>query len=339
MLGAATPQLAVTVSHAGGMGFLAGGTDAKKLDQMLNETTTLLENLQRPITPPGSGILPIGVGFQLFNSNLSTLKETIARHTPAVIWLFAPKDLEELGLWSKTVRDVTNNKTRIWIQVGTVAEAKESLSLANPDVLVIQGTDAGGHGRKDSASIISLVPEVADMLREAGRPDIPILAAGGIVDARGFAAALALGASGVVMGTRFLACEEAGIAMGWKRELLRTQDASVTTVRSTLCDRLKETKGWPEIYDGRMIRNQGHVDENAGMSDEEHVRLYKEELKQGDDAWGLGGRMVAYAGTGVGLIKKTQPAGSIIEEVLKETREALEEPARMLGSQIPPSRL
>lgn len=339
MLGAANPRLAVNVSRAGGMGFIAGGSSAEKLDDMLEQATTLSKSSSPSSMKETPGTVPIGVGFQLFNCSLDSLAEVIANHIPAAIWLFAPGVEDDFRLWANKLRAVTKGKTRIWIQVGSVAEAKQGLYLANPDVLITQGSDAGGHGQHRSASIVSLVPEVVDMLKNAGRSEIPVLAAGGIVDGRGCAAALTLGASGAVMGTRFLVAEESSIAPGWKHEILRSQDGGVSTLRSTLCDRLKETKGWPSQYDGRVIKNKGHKDEEAGMPEEENVKRYKEELKQGDHAWGPHGRMVAYAGTGVGLIKQPERAERMVNEILSETRHVLERSAQAVADGIAHSRL
>lgn len=322
MLGASTPRLAVNVSRAGGLGFLAGGTDPTKLNEMLETSRQLLLDHEGQQLEAQHGTLPIGVGFQLFNSNLNVLSEAIALHKPAAVWLFAPKVEDDLRLWATKIRDVTHGMTRICVQVGSVAEAERSVVLAKPDFLVVQGADAGGHGRRQSASIISLIPEVNDRLAANFRKGekIPVLAAGGISDARGVAAALALGAEGAVMGTRFLVAEECGIPDGWKRELIRTQDGGVTTTRSTLCDRLKENHDWPQVYDGRAIRNKGHEDEDAGMSDEENARLYKEEVKIGDSAWGAHGRMVTYSGTGVGLLHSIEPVESIMKKTIRESR-------------------
>ena len=314
MLGAATPSLAANVTNAGGIGFIAGGTNLESLNKNLEETASLLRN--------HSGVLPIGVGFQLWGCKLDVAVAAITKHKPAIAWLFAPKEIEELGTWSTALRKAGSGQTRIWIQIGSVAEAKKAVELADPDVLVVQGSDAGGHGLADSASIISLIPEVQDLLASMGKAT-PVLAAGGIVDGRGVAGALALGAAGVVMGTRFLAAKEAGIAKGWQQEVLRVDDGGRTTNRSTLCDRLKETKGWPESYDGRAVTNQGHVDEEKGMSDQENVAKYKEELERGDAAWGEHGRMVAYAGTGVGLIREVKSATEIVDEVRGAAKEAV----------------
>ena len=335
MLGAATPALAANVSKAGGLGFIAGSTRPEALADTLQQTANLTRTINSSYNrKPNNDTLPVGVGFQLFNTSPSTLTTAFATLPvpPTAVWLFAPTHPSDLTTWSRSIRASTSNKTHIWIQIGTVAEARAAVELASPEVLVIQGSDAGGHGLAKSASIISLLPEVLDMLSSINCRDIPVLAAGGITDGRGVAAALTLGAAGVVMGTRFLAASEAGIAPGWQREITRLADGGVSTTRSTLCDRLKETKGWPERYDGRAAVNRGHEDEEGGMSDGENVRLYREELKKGDSAWGDHGRMVAYAGTGVGLVRDVKPAAAIVEEVRVQAKEVLERVAGAYGS-------
>ncbi|KAM0709963.1 hypothetical protein Q7P35_002325 [Cladosporium inversicolor] len=327
MLGAATPALAANVTKAGGLGFIAGGTRPDTLADTLQQTAKLTQT-NKTQSPRNhiNNTLPIGVGFQLFNTSpliATTAFATLAR-PPAVVWLFAPSHSSDLGTWAREIRKATAGKTHIWVQVGTVAEAKAAVESAEPEVLVVQGSDAGGHGLARSASVISLLPEVVDMLEGMGKGNLPVLAAGGITDGRGVAAALNLGACGVVMGTRFLAASEAGIAAGWQREITRLADGGVSTSRSTLCDRLKETKGWPARYDGRAALNRGHVDEESGMSDGENVRLYREALEKGDAAWGDHGRMVTYAGTGVGLIHDVKPAAAIVEGVRLQAREVLQ---------------
>ena len=97
---------------------------------------------------------------------------------------------------------------------------------AGADVLVAQGSDAGGHGKADCASVISLVPELASEF-----PGVPILAAGGIVDASGILAGLALGADGVVIGTRIATCIESAMADKAKDVILRTCDGGASTKR------------------------------------------------------------------------------------------------------------
>ncbi|KAH8817063.1 oxidoreductase-like protein [Xylogone sp. PMI_703] len=331
MLNAATPALALSVSRAGGIGFLAGGTNLADLDRNLEKAASSYRS-SPPLTARHSNILPIGIGFQNWGCDLSAAVKLTKKHLPAVVWFYAPKKTEDLKAWAEEIRSATESRVQVWVQVGTVKEAVEVMRFAKPDVLVLQGTDAGGHGLIKSASIISLLPEVADTLTASGVHNVPLLAAGGIVDGRGVAAAIALGASGTVLGTRFLAAEEAGIPQGWKKEILRAADGGLSTGRSTLCDRLKGTVGWPAQYDGRAILNKGHEDMEAGMTDEQNSQLYREELKQGDEAWGPHGRMVAYAGTGVGLIKKVMSAKEIVDEVSAEALDILHQRA----TELPP---
>jgi nitronate monooxygenase len=338
MLGAATPALAANVTKAGGLGFIAGGTKLDALEATLRQVSELtrIPALQAKTT---KDVIPIGVGFQLWGVQLSVATLAFAKLAPAVAWLFAPAKSADLAEWAQGIRHATGGKTHIWVQVGTVAEARSAVHLAKPDVLVVQGSDAGGHGLSQSASVMSLVPEVMDMLDSLGRSDLPVLAAGGITDGRSAAGALALGASGIVMGTRFLAAQEAGIARGWQNEITRLTDGGVSTTRSTLCDRLKETKGWPACYDGRAAINQGHKDEKVGMADSENVALYKGEATSGDSAWGPHGRMVTYAGTGVGLIRDVKPAAAIVEEVRSQARECLKRVADTYVYDKPAARL
>lgn len=330
MLNAATPALAASVSQAGGIGFLAGGTKPAELDELLSRTAVMIPAKSHS----QNGILPIGVGFQNWGCDLDAMSPIFRKHCVAAVWLFAPKQLADFTPWAQEIRSVSRGRTHVWIQVGTVSEALEVMRLARPDVIVVQGTDAGGHGLRQSASIISLLPETKDALTAVGYPHMPVLAAGGIVESRGAAAALALGADGVVMGTRFLAAKEAGIAKGWQNEIIRVKDGGTTTKRSTLCDRLKETVGWPEHYDGRAIVNKGHLAEEAGLADAENVRLYKEELKRGDQIWGDHGRMVTYAGTGVGLIKGAKSAAEIVDETSSGALQIIQRGAGTMTSRL-----
>lgn len=324
MLGAATPALAAAVTRAGGIGFLPGSKDATALGEALKEAKSLIGDYGRSAKLPAQqDCIPVGIGFQNWAADINVAIEVVRAHHPAIVWFFAPEHSDHLEEWASRIREAGNGSTHIWVQVGTVQEALDAARLARPEVLILQGTDAGGHGLVKSASIISLVPEAADALAMADCGEIQLLAAGGICDGRGVAAALALGASGVVMGTRFLASQEAGISEGWKDWLLRADDGGSSTTRSTLCDRLKTTVGWPEHYDGRSLIGQGHHDEKAGMPDQDNVTLYKEEVKAGNAAWGEHGRQVAYAGTGVGLLREVLPAAEIIANVQEQASDVL----------------
>lgn len=329
MLNIANPALAQSVSEAGGLGFIAAGLDVSNLDDKLSHAQCLAQ--QSPVQSiqqrhAETGILPVGVGFINWGADLEASVAAIAKYVPCAAWLFAPRVLPgDLVPWVERVRAVTDGRTQIWVQVGTVAEAVAVMESVAPEVLVVQGGDAGGHGLARSASVVTLVPEVRDALRDgvgtgagAGKGPV-IVAAGGIVDGRGLAASLALGASGAVMGTRFLASEEATVARGYQAEVLRASDGGCSTVRSTVYDRVRGILGWPERYNGRGVINESYVDAvERGLGDEENTRLYNEETKKGDDGWGPTGRMTTYAGTGVGLVRETLPAGAIVENARNE---------------------
>ena len=317
----ALAPLAVAVAKAGGFGFLAAGTDTSDLKAELERARNLLQ--KSPIKRVDPTILPIGVGFLNWGANLNTALEAIKMHTPAAVWFFAPKRNEDLIDWTEKVRKMTGGRTKVWVQIGSVTDALHVAQACAPDVLVVQGADAGGHGLAQGAGIVSLLPEVADALADMGMSHIPLLAAGGIVEGRGTAACLALGASGVVMGTRFLASKEANITKGYQANVLRTRDGGLTTTRTSVYDILRGTTGWPDRYDARGIINQSFLDSQNGVSIEDNKTLYNEALQKGDKSWGENGRLTAYAGSGVGLVKEVVSAQGIVEEVRRDAMEAI----------------
>jgi nitronate monooxygenase len=313
--------LAAAVSNAGGIGFIGAGDDVSSLTTELSKTRKLLKNgNQKP--------LPIGVGFIVYGANLEQSLVAIKEFKPAVAWLFAPRLASDLKSWFKGIEAASEGLTKSWVQVGSVAQALESARLAKEcgtDIsIVVQGSDAGGHGLVKGAGIISLLPETVDTLAAEGFGDIPLLAAGGIVDGRGVAAALALGASGSVIGTRLLAATETTIKKGYQDVVISTTDGGQTTVRTHMYDNLRGTTGWPSIYDGRGIVNASVEDAEKGMPFEENKKLYEEEMKKGDVGWtGDRARMAAYVGSGVGLVKEVIPAGKIVEEVRSKALEII----------------
>lgn len=314
----ALSNLACEISNAGGLGFIGAGSDATTLEHELQQSRLSLKVESK------NDVLPVGVGFLLWAGD-KLLQDTLPileRHVPAAIWLFAPEHPDQLVHWANECRRVTNNKTKIWIQIGTVSEAFQAMKTCKPEVLVVQGTDAGGHGLENCAGLITLLPEVDDTLSTCCHNlDIvkPILiAAGGIMDGRGVAAALALGAQGVVMGTRYLACPEANIAKGYQDAVLNASDGGVNTARGKLYDSLRGTTNWPAHYGGRSVLNESWHDAAKGMSFEENKRRHDEALKLGDEGWGNNARLTTYAGTGIGLVKTVRPAADITREVRED---------------------
>ncbi|KAK0624525.1 hypothetical protein B0T17DRAFT_493162 [Bombardia bombarda] len=303
------PELAVAISLAGGIGFIGPG-------ETPDSTAVDLEAARAILEPQSdNGVLPIGVGFQLWNGSLSSAVAAVSRHRPAAAWLFAPRDGQaDINEWTTQLRAA--QPIQIWLQVGTLAEALSAAeSSSPPDVLVIQGAEAGGHGRAiDGTGFITLLPEVADALRSRyPNTNIALLAAGGIADGRGVAAALSLGAAGAVMGTRFLASKEARIKKGYQDEVVRATDGGGNTVRTQLYNHLRGTYGWPKEWSPRTVVNRSWNEEREGVAFDELRTRHDELVKQGGGkAWGPDGRTATYAGAGVGLVKSVDAAGDIV---------------------------
>lgn len=302
-----------TDTTIGGIGFIGAGTDVSELDTYLSNAEKLLESTSLKTSDRP---LPVGVGFINWGADLAAALPSIVKYRPAAVWFFAPTSTAALAEWTGKYR-AASPQTKIWVQIGSVKEALEVVREARPDVLVVQGTDAGGHGLAQGAGLISLLPEVSDAISaEVNGTEGPLLiAAGGIADARGTAAALMLGAIGVVMGTRFLASYEAVIAKGYQKEVVRASDGGQTTVRTKAWDNARGTTGWAGTHNGRGIINQTYMDAMNGMGNDENKRLYEADIQKGDQGWGVDARLCTYAGSAVGLVKEVKGAGDIVKEV------------------------
>ncbi|EXJ92273.1 hypothetical protein A1O3_00823 [Capronia epimyces CBS 606.96] len=329
----AGPRLAVAVSAAGGFGFIgpAAKTKAMKDDleearQLIKESVELRDKLSDIAASSSPSNLPIGVGFQLWSDDLATAAQLVQQYRPSVAWLYAPRDEQkDYALWSSTLRRASPD-IAIWIQIGTVAEAELLSKLAQvPDAIVVQGAEAGGHGRAhDGLGLLALLPEVAQVLQQNGHENIPLIAAGGIVNGRGAAAALCLGATGVAIGTRFLAATEARISRGYQQEIVRARDGGANTTRTVLYNQLRGTVGWPEQYAPRTIINRSYVDHVNGVPFDTLQKLHDEVVVRGDQAWGPEGRVATYAGASVGLIHDVRPAASLVRDIQRDTVRVLQ---------------
>jgi len=188
MAGFAGGKLASAVTLAGGLGMIGS---AFSMDEVRKELVLATEVFKSNPVASSSNTLPIGLGFLPFVLNISDALPVIEEFKPAVVWLFVPKSLDDYTEWVPAIRKVSP-ESKIWIQLGSVAAALHVARIAQPDVLCLQGADAGGHGFEKGASIISLLPEASDALAAEGFSHIPLVASGGIVDGRGVAAALTL---------------------------------------------------------------------------------------------------------------------------------------------------
>jgi len=277
-------------------GFIAGGYDFSHSSPQLAVLTKELAHARDLLGLTAHDVLPVGVGLLAFNSADHTLCDNliplVVQYRPAAIWLFAPASRSQYTeLISKLKAAGSAWGLKIFVQVGTLQSTRESL-LDGADILVVQGGDAGGHQFAQGASVMTLVPEIADMLAEEEKSvTVPVIAAGGIMDGRGVAAALALGADGVAMGTRFVVTKECASPDIIKSLLISTADGAISTVKSTLHDAiLGRGDLWPLTYDGRAIVTDSYRDAIAGMPLEENVRQHKHAVETGDMS-----RRVAFA--------------------------------------------
>jgi nitronate monooxygenase len=316
------PGLAVAVSRAGGLGFIGPGEKPESTAADLETAKSLLA-VSGSLQLTARSVLPVGVGFQIWNGDLDVSESAVSQYQPAAAWLFAPRHgQKDVDTWTKRLRDASP-ETKIWLQIGTLQEALDAVRSASPpDVLVVQGAEAGGHGRAtDGIGFITLLPEIADATRESG---IPLIAAGGVADGRGVVAALGVGAAGVAMGTRFLASQEARVKKGYQDEVVRAANGGATTVRTHLYNHLRGTFGWPEQFSPRTIVNRSWAEHQAGTAFEDIKKRHDEAVSKGDAAWGPEGWTASYAGACVGLVKSVEGAGAIVEEMRSEATKILQ---------------
>lgn len=320
MRGFAGPDLVIAVTRAKGLAFLATVPNDNTNTSNLEQISLALTGQKRPAT---NETLPIGVGVLLFAQKLDKYAQLVEDFRPAAAWLFAAHSSQDYQTWITKIREVSP-KTKIWIQCSSIAVALELAKLCKPDVLVMQGIDAGGHGSEKGASIVSLLPETSDALENEDLGHIHLVAAGGIVDGRGAAAALSLGAKAVVLGTRFLAAHETAIHPEYQRAVLETKDGGQNTVRAKVFDELSGPNIWPVTYDGRAIVAASYHDHVSGMSIEEIRKLHAEAKRHEAAGFALDNRRAAiWAGTAVGGVSQVQSATEIIQEVRDGATRAL----------------
>jgi nitronate monooxygenase len=206
-------------------------------------------------------------------------------------------------------------------QVQDVEGARMAVS-AGADFVVAQGTEAGGHG-SDARSTLPLVPALADAVSPT-----PVLAAGGIADGRGLAAALMLGAQGVLMGTRFYAATE---SLGHPRAKERLVAAAGGNTRRTRVFDVVRDHRWPEAYTGRALANpflerwDNQVEELLSVQNTE-ASAFQAATERGDFDTAM-----VWAGEGVDLITDVGPAAELLMRVGTEAEARLRLAGNLLG--------
>lgn len=228
MASVTAPDLAVAVSEAGGMGAVGGSyIDADRMQEVAADIRARTDK-------------PFAINFLLFVDNQDSFAAALAAG-PAVMAFAWPSDGQELAPWFDRAHDAG---CKVMFMADSVAGAQRG-AAAGADIVVAQGTEGGGHVAWMAASV--LVPMVVDAVAP-----LPVLAAGGIADGRGLAASLALGAEGVLLGTRFLATAESPLHPNFKQAILDSDghDTVLTEVPDVAGGRV-----WPGAM-ARALRNR-----------------------------------------------------------------------------------
>ncbi len=300
MAGVGGGALAAAVSSAGGLGLIGGGYGDR-------------DWLERELAAAGAA--RVGVGFITWAlERQPALLELALDHAPAAIFL-------SFGDCRPFARRVAAAGVPLILQVQTVDQAKAALA-AGADVLVAQGTEAGGHGGRRAT--LPLVPAVVDL---AG--SVPVVAAGGIADGRGLAAALMLGAAGVLCGTAFYAADESLAHPAAKAAAVA--GSGDATLRSSVFDRARGLD-WPADWDLRTLRNaflEHWAGADPGLLDETVRRHYAQAVAEGDMA-----TAAVIVGEAVDMVARQEPAAAILERLAGEAETLLKgAPALLVGCQ------
>jgi nitronate monooxygenase len=283
-------RLAAAVTRAGGFGFVGPGYH----DQEWIERELDAAEGER-----------VGVGFITWHlaRDPQRLTATLARRPAAIMLSF--------GDAAPFVDEIRRAGVLLLVQVQTLRAAREALALG-ADVLVAQGTEAGGHGA--ARALFPLLPAVVD----AAGP-VPVVAAGGISDGRGLAAALTLGAAGALLGTRFYAAAESLAHPRARAHLIAASGDD--TLRTRVFDIVRNLD-WPAPFTGRAIQNDFTRTWN-GREAELAKAPAEGPRYAAANAAGDYDTAVLWAGEGADFVTEVEPAARIVARIVAEAGDAL----------------
>lgn len=274
-------RLAAAVSEAGGFGIIgAASAPAEVIREEIRKAKELTDK-------------PFGVNVMLLSPYAEEVAHVVAEEGVRAVTTGAGNPEKYMELWK-------NAGIRVIPVVASVALAKR-MERYGADAVVAEGMESGGH--IGSQATMTLVPQVVDAV------EIPVIAAGGIADGRGFAAAMMLGAEAVQMGTRFVAAKESIVHPNYKERIMKAKDID------------SEVTGTMTGHPVRCLRNQMTREylrmEKEGVAFEELEKLtlgsLRKAVMEGDVKYGT-----VMAGQSAGLVKKEQSCREIIDEILAE---------------------
>ncbi len=275
----ADADLAAAVSNAGGLGVIAAASmPAGLLEEQIVKIRKLTDK-------------PFGMNIMLLSPTADDALEIAAQYRVPVVTTGA-------GMPGKVLERLKPLGTTVIPVIASTAHA-ERVSKQGADAVVAEGNEAGGH--VGEITTMNLVPQVVDVV------SIPVIAAGGVADGRGMAAAFALGAEGVQVGTRFVCATESNVHYNYKQKIIEANDrGTVVTGRST---------GHPVRGLKNKLSREFEDLEKSGASIEELEKLGTGKLRlavvEGDTLWGS-----LMAGQSAGLVKRIEPASAIILDII-----------------------
>lgn len=279
-------KLAAAVSEAGGLGIIASGNaPAEYVLEQIRTAASLTDK-------------PFGVNLMLMSPYADEIAEIIAEEKVKVVTTGAGNPLKYMKKWKEAGVVVIP-------VVASVAMAK-LMTRVGASALIAEGTESGGH--VGELTTMALVPQICDCT------ELPVIAAGGIADGRGFAAAVMLGAEGVQMGTRFLLAEECSIHRNYKERLIKAGDLDTVVTGRRLGHPIRSLKT-PFSRQYAKAEYSDISDEELEKMGEGTVRLA---VQEGDVSSGT-----FLAGQIASMIDKEQKAGDIVREVCMEAEKCL----------------
>ena len=294
---ATSPELVAAVSTAGGLGVL--GATRQNPEELARDAAAIRAATTRPF----------GLNLLLFMERPGQYDALLAARPKVISTAWAALE-QDLGGYVARAHAVGALAMHM---ISTVAEAKVA-ARAGADIIVAQGTEGGGH-----IGLMGTMPLVP-MVVSAVAP-IPVLAAGGVADGRGLAAALALGADGVLLGTRFLATDESPIAKGFKQAILDSDghDTLVTDIPD-----VASGNTWPGAY--VRVRRNRFIEEWMGRDNELRRRRVEvsAQLRQAAQA-GDPDRGAVMIGQTAGLIDRIEPAADLVRQISRDAEAILRE--------------
>lgn len=279
-------NLAGAVSKAGGLGIIAGAN--APADVIRNEI-----RMARKIT--GN---PIGVNVMLISPYADEVAKVVVEEKISVVTTGAGSPEKYISMWKDA-------GIKVIPVVASVALAKR-MERCGASAVIAEGCESGGHIGKETT--MSLVPQVVDAV------DIPVIAAGGIADGRGVAAAFMLGARAVQMGTRFLVANESIVHDNYKNKVIKAKDIDTEVTGMSHGHPVRQLRN-------KMTREYSKLERNGASFDElEHLTLgaLRKAVIDGDVDDGT-----MMAGQIAGLVSKKQSCEEIINEIMNETKELL----------------